>query len=60
MKPVHGLFNNSLSTKQRLLEKRDNLKRDIGAASLTATLYGRFGPSLMISRHKVHKLFDLR
>ena len=39
MKPVHGLFNNSLSTKQRLLEKRDNLKCDIDAAFLTATLY---------------------
>ena len=39
MKPVHSLFNTSLSTKQRLLEKRDNLKCDIDAASLTATLY---------------------
>ena len=42
MKPVHGLFNTSLSTKQRLLVKRDNLNRDIDAASLTATLYTGF------------------
>ena len=39
MKPVHNLFNTSLSTKQRLLEKRDNLNCDTNAASLTATLY---------------------
>ena len=39
MKPVHNLFNTSLSTKQRLLEKRDNLNCDTDAASLTATLY---------------------
>ena len=39
MKPVHNLFNISLSTKQRLLEKRDNLNCDTDTASLTATLY---------------------
>ena len=38
MKLVHNLFNNSLSTKQRRLEKRDNLNCDTDAASLTATL----------------------
>ena len=44
MKPAHNLFNTSLSTKQRLLEKRDNLNCETDAASLTATLLTeRFG-----------------
>ena len=45
MKPVHALFNISLSTKQRQLEQRDNFKCDIDAASLTATLYMLTTPS---------------
>ena len=39
MKPVHNFFNTSLSTKQRLFEKRDSLNCDTDAASLTAALY---------------------
>ena len=41
MEPVHGLFNTSLSTKQRLLEKRDNLNCDTGFPLLmTITVNG--------------------